>query len=348
MKAQLPVCAVLMMALAALSTVSASAQVASHAPTLASATASASPSASLQPVGRPVARVNGAVLTDRDLAREIASIFPYEKQHNGGVPPSMEKDIRTGATKMLIFEELVYQEAKRRNMTVPPARMQRGIADFQKQFSSQAEYDQFVQDEFHGDRKLLRSKIERSLLIDEFLKLEVTDKAVVSVAEAKAYYDKNPDRFKIPESFAFQSISFLPPQNANAAQLKEAHKRAEDALRQAKETKSYEQFGVLAEKLSEDDFRVMMGDRRSAPRAQLPPTIVNACLAMKPGDVSNVIEFAPNAFTILRLNGHTPAGMQTFASAKDAIREQLTKDKTDKLRAALDTKLSKNANIERL
>ncbi len=341
MKSQMPVCAVLIMSL---STVSA--QVASHAPTVPATAASASPAS--QPAGRPLLRVNGAVLTERDLAREIAAIFPYARQHNGGVPQTMAPDIRQGAAKMMVFEELVYQEAKRRNMTVSAERMQSGIAEFQKQFTSQEEYDQFLQDEFHGDRKLLRAKIERSLLIDELLKLEVTDKAVVSVAEAKAYFDKHPERFRIPESFAFQSISILPPQNPTPAQLKEAHKRAEDALRQAKATKNYEQFGMLAEKLSEDDFRVMMGDHQAADRSKLPPTIVTALAPMQPGQVSDIIEFAANSFTILRLNAHIPEGMQTFAAAKTAIREQLTKERTEQLRSALATKLSKNAKIEKL
>ena len=74
--------------------------------------------ASLQPMGKPVARVNGAVLTDRDLVREMYSIFPYAKQHNGGVPKAMEADIRAGAMKMIVFEELVYQEALRRKLVV--------------------------------------------------------------------------------------------------------------------------------------------------------------------------------------------------------------------------------------
>ncbi len=345
MKSQLQVCAVLMIAL---STVSA--QVASHSPTLSAKAESASPARSTtsQPVGRPLLRVNGTVLTDHDLARELAAIFPYAKQHNGGVPQSMSSDMRQGAAQMMVFEELVYQEAKRRNMTVPAARMQRGIAEFQKQFGSQAEYKEFLQDEFHGDGKLLRAKIERSLLIDELLKIEVGNKAAASVSEAKAYFDKHPDRFRIPESVAFQSISFLPPQNPNAVQLNEAHKRADDALRQAKATKNYEQFGLLAEKLSEDDFRVMMGDHRATDLSKLPPAIVKAVRAMKPGEVSNVIEFDTNAFTILRLNAHIPAGMQTFASAKNAIREQLTKEKTEQIRSALATKLSKNAKIEKL
>jgi parvulin-like peptidyl-prolyl isomerase len=288
--------------------------------------------------------VNGAVLTDRDLLREMFTIFPYARVHNG-FPQSMEAGIRDGAMKMMIFEELVYQEAKRRNLSVPPAELARAQAEFRHQFTSPQQYQQFFKAEFKGSEPLLRTKIERSLLIDKLLKLEVADKAVVSVAEAKAYFDQHPERFNMPESFSFQSISILPPPNAVAAQLQEARKRAADALRQAKTTKSYDEFGLLAEKISEDDFRVMMGDHKPADRAKLPPLVVNALLAMQPGQVSDIIEFAPGDYTILRLIAHTPAGIQRFETIKDGLREQLTKEKTQQLRSALATKLSKTAKI---
>jgi hypothetical protein len=298
-------------------------------------------------VGRPLVRVNGAVLTDRDLLREMLTIFPYARIHNG-FPKAMEADIRAGAMKMMIFEELVYQEAKRQNMTVPPARLARALAEFRQQFPSPQQYQQFVQAELHGSQQLLRVKVERSLLIDKFLSLEVTNKAGVSVAEAKAYFDQHPESFHIPESFSFQSISFLPPRNATAAQAKEARKRAEEALRQAKATTSYEQFGLLAERISEDDFRVMMGDHKAADRAKLPPAVVTALVAMQPGQVSDIIEFDVNAYTILRLNAHIPAGQQKFETIEDGLREQLKKEKTEQLRSALATKLSKNAKVEKL
>ena len=81
--------------------------------------------------GKPVARVNGSVLTDADLVREEYAIFPYARQHNG-IPKDLAPQIRDGALKMIIFEELVYQEALRRKMTVPAAKMQRAEADFRK------------------------------------------------------------------------------------------------------------------------------------------------------------------------------------------------------------------------
>jgi len=322
---------------------SAAAQVASHAPVVLQPSETG---VSMWPVGRPVARVNGAVLTDRDLLREMYNIFPYARTHNG-FPREMEADIRDGALKMIIFEELVYQEATRRHLTVPPAELAHAEAEFRQQFSSPQEYQHFMQTEFRGSEPLLRSKVERSLLIDRVLKQEVTDKAVVSVAEAKTYFLQHPERFSLPESFSFQSISILPPANANAAQLTEARQRAANALRQAKATKSYDEFGALAEKTSEDDFRVMMGNHQLADKSKLPPAVVKTLQAMQPGQVSDLVEFDTNCYTILRLTTHNPAGMQEFNAVKDKLLDALKREKVEQLRAALAAKLSKNAKIEK-
>ena len=64
--------------------------------------------------------------------------------------------------------------------------------------------------------------------------------------------------------------------------MKESRKRAEDALRQAKATKSYQEFGLLAEKISEDDFRVNMGDHKAVGRDKLPPQVVKARWPCRP------------------------------------------------------------------
>jgi len=324
----------------------ASAQVASHASTV-SASAPAANTMLQAPQGKPVARVNGAVLTDRDLMREMFTIFPYAKQHNGGVPKGMEEDIRRGAMKMMEFEELVYQEAVREKITVPPARMQQAEAEFRKQFRSPDQYAEFMKEECQGSRQVLRNKIRRSLLIEQLLKADVNDKSAITSIQAKAYFDKHPDEFRIPESYSIQTISILPPQNANAAQLKEARKRADDAIKQAKATKSYEEFGVLAEKISEDDWRVMMGDRKAMDITKLPPEVTKAIQSMKVGDVSDLIAVGP-AFTVVRLNSHIPTGMQKFADVKDSLKKQMQQKKTEELRAALDKRLRKTAKVEEL
>jgi peptidyl-prolyl cis-trans isomerase SurA len=300
-----------------------------------------------QPTGKPVARVNGVVLTDRDLMREMYTMFPYARQHNGEVPPELQPQIRQGALQMIVFEELLYQEAVRRQMTIPPAKLKAAETDFRSQFSTPAEYKQFLNSEFQGSQKALDDKIRRSLLIDAMLKAEVDAKSTVSLAETKAYYDKTPARFEYPEAFSIQTISFLPPQKPTQENLKEQRKRAEDALKQARATKNYEQFGMLAEKVSEDDYRVMMGDHKAVARAKLAPQVVQALLSIKSGEVTDIIQ-VEQAFTIVRLNQHILAGKMKFADVKESLQKELEKKKLNEVRAALDTRLRKTAKVEEL
>jgi len=325
-----------------------SAQVASHAPT--AVAAQPSNAFAMSPVqavvGKPVARVNGVVMTDRDLLREMYTIFPYARQHNG-FPKAMEADIRKGALQMIIFQELAYQQAQRQKTTVSNDQLSRALLEFKKKFSSQQEYQSYLQAEASGSEQVLKDRLRRSLLIDAYLKAEVADKSVVSVAEARGYYGKHPERFSYKESFQFQSISIMPPESANPEAMNEARRRAEDALRQAQATKSYQEFGLLAEKISEDDFRVNMGDHKVVERDQLPPEVIKAALAMKPGEVSSLIPLG-RTFTFFRLNGHVPAGIRAFDEVKDQLRKDLQKEKEDRLRAELDSRLRKNAKVQQL
>jgi hypothetical protein len=123
-----------------------------------------------EPVAAPkaVVKVNGSVLTENDVIREMYTIFPYGKQHNG-FPKDMEPEIRRGATDMLIFEELLYQEAKRRNLAIPAERITNAMTAFRKQFSDKKTYDLYLSLECNGSPAVLKEKIRRSMLIDKML-----------------------------------------------------------------------------------------------------------------------------------------------------------------------------------
>jgi parvulin-like peptidyl-prolyl isomerase len=327
----------------------------SHAPTLEVPAESAN--VPKMNTAKPVARVNGAVLTETDLLNEIYTIFPYSKQHSGGIPKAMEADIRRGALKMIEFEELVYQEAKRRGMTISPERLAKAEKALRKQLGTQQQYKEFVQVEGNGSDQVIRTKIKRSLLIEDLLKIEVTDKSVVTLAESKAFCEKNPEKFKLPETYALQTITIMPPVRPSPQQptappptpeqWKEMKVRADAALRQAKAAKNYEEFGVLAEKISEDDYRVMMGNHKAVDAKNLPPEVLQAASKLQVGQVSDLIQ-AEGAYTIIRLNAHNPARMQSFDESSKSLQALMRQQKTERLRRELDAKLRKNAKIEEL
>jgi parvulin-like peptidyl-prolyl isomerase len=292
---------------------------------------------------KPAVRVNGAVLTEADVVRQMYAIFPYASQH-GGFPKAMEADIRKGAIEMLVFEELLYQEAKRINIPIDSKQLSRADAAFRKQIGSSA-YEQLLRTECQGSKQVLREKIRRSLLIEKMLQTEVEQKSVITVMAARTYYDRNPKQFEKPESVRIQTISIIPPQNKGSDVDKEARKRAEEAYKFAKEIISYRDFGLLAEKVSDDDWRVNMGDRNIVQISTLPPPVVKAAAAMKPGEVSNLIQLG-NAYTIVRLVEHERASKAPFEAVKDKLQSDLQKQKRVDLRATLNQKLRKIAKIE--
>jgi len=337
---------------AALFPVLALAQVASHTPALKPMTPAPSGSdaslqvTSMQVTGKPVARVNGAVLTDRDLVREMMTIFPYSRTHNG-FPKGMEQSIREGALKMIEFEELVYQEGERRKMSVPAARINQAVAAFRNQFQDDQEFEQYIKAEMGGSMEQLRKSVRRSLLIEALLKSELEVPSRVTSAEARQFYIKNPTPFMHPEMIQFQTISILPQENASAEVKEQARKQADELWQKAKATHNYEEFGLLAEKYSQDDFRVDMGNHKSTARAALPPEVLKILDPMKPGQVSNVCQFG-SYFTILRLEARTPAGKKAFEQVRAGLQDDLQKDRYNRLQRNLDKRLRANAKVEEL
>ena len=129
--------------------------------------------------------------------------------------------------------------------------------------------------------------------------------------------------------------------------MKEGKTRAESALKQAKAAKSAEEFGLLAEKLSDDDYRVVMGQHKPLPVDQLAPPVLKAFKTMKPGDVTDLIQL-DQAYTIVRLNAHTPAGKTPFTEVRAQLQKELQERKRNQLRIALDKKLRQGAKVEEM
>jgi parvulin-like peptidyl-prolyl isomerase len=322
------------------------AQVASHAKTN-SAASEATTVVKPAAVARPVVRVNGTVLTDRDLVREMMNVFPYAKQHGGRFPKDSEAKIRQTALHNIETEELAYQAAVKRGMTVPPDKLTKAVKDFRAQFDSDVQYQEFLKVEQNGSEEDLRKIIRRALLIDEYMVGEVDSKAIYSDARLLAYYQKNPEQFRKPDSVSLQTITIAYGQTATPAQKEEARKKAEDALKQAKATKDYQGFGMLAEKISMDDWHVMMGDHKWLHRGRMPEAVEKVVFTMKAGDISGIID-TDDSFCIARVNAREDAHLVKFEEVKPRLKKELESQKAEELRVAVDKRLRTGAKIQEL
>jgi parvulin-like peptidyl-prolyl isomerase len=292
-----------------------------------------------------VVRVNGVALLDADLREQEQAIFPYYRMHGGRIPPSKEPEIRDKALQKLVLDELLYQEARRRNLKVPEAQLQKGLRELRQTFSSPKAYEEAVVKKY-GSGAALERRIRRTLLVRQLWDAEVTRKSVVTLAEVRAYYQKNLTRFVRPEAARIQSISVMLPKDATEQQKQQARKRAEEILPKARAAKNYEEFGILAEQVSEDQWHVMMGDHKWTHRGQVDPQF-EQIFSMKPGETTGLVD-SREGFHILRVNDHQPQRKMKFAEIRDRLRKDLQKQRREQRAESFEQALRKTARIEML
>lgn len=295
------------------------------------------------PPSTVVARVNGVALTQADLSDQEKMLFPYFRMHNGQIPPSAEPEIRKEAIHRLILDELLYQEARRRKFTVPEAQLQKGLRQLSQGFKSPQAYKAAVVKQY-GSEAALERRIRRNLLTRGLWKTEVTLKSATTDADVRAFYLNNKTRFVRPEAVSIQSISIMLPKDATEQQIRDARKHAEEILPKARAAKNYEEFGVLAEQVSEDPWHVMMGDHKWTHRGEVDPQFVRI-FSMKTGETTEVME-SREGFHILRVNGHELQRQMTFAEIKDRLRKDLETKRREDRAEKFELSLKKNARIE--
>jgi len=109
--------------------------------------------------------------------------------------------------------------------------------------------------------------------------IDVTD------ADIQSFYDENPSLF---ERVHASHILFRVTPNASDTEKAEARKKAQDVLDQLNKGKD---FAELARQYSEDPGSAPNGgDLGFFGRGQMVPAFENAAFAMKPGEVSGIVE----------------------------------------------------------
>jgi parvulin-like peptidyl-prolyl isomerase len=292
----------------------------------------------------PVARVNDVVLTEAQLDREIQRLFPYFTIHGGHLPTGTEAELRKKAEHDLVLHELVYQEARRRGLQVPPATWQKRLSAVRQQVPSRSAFQAAAKREY-GSVPEFEHQLRRVILIEQLLDAEVNRKSLVTPEMVRAYYVSRKAQFVRPEAVQLQTITIKIPPNATAEQKQQARKIAEQILVKAKAAKTYEEFGMLAQELSEDNWRVMMGDHRWVHRGAVTPDLEETLFKMRAGETSEVLSTA-TGYLILRANGYQTKQQMPLAKVSSSIRQHLQQEKREKRAEEFEQLLRSKAKIQ--
>lgn len=283
-----------------------------------------------------VARVNGAAINAVELRRAEKILL------RGQTPPAdQQAAVDKQAVEQLISAELLYQAGAKLEIKDLDKQVDDKLAEGKARFKDEQAFKKAIGD-LEMDEKDLREYTRRDLLITHLIETTFVPKATVTEADARAFYDKNLDKFTRNESVKASHILIGVDAKASAEEKKKAREKAE-ALR--KEIAEGADFATLAKGNSTCPSSQRGGDLGFFSAGQMVPEFEKAAFALKPGEVSDVVE-TQFGYHIIKVTEKKPAEITPFKDVKGKIEEFLKGQKVNELIQAYIEDAKKSATIE--
>ena len=273
-----------------------------------------------------VAKVNGTVFTTKDLEAEVDRLIPQTTFHRN-VPQEKRKFYYDKAIEALVNRELQYQDAVAKGMEVDKEKVNAQMENIRKRFTPE-KYKAALEKEGMTEEKV-RAQVEKEVLVQTMNEKKEAE-AQISEKDVKEYYEKNPSKFKQPDTVKLRLITSTD------------EKKAQDILAKIK---AGEDFGDIAYKMSEDPYRVKGGDIGYMHKGRMLAEIEEAAFKLKVGEVSDIVK-VENAWFIIKLEDKKPEHVIAFEEIKGQLKKELEKNRIQELKEAWITDLRAKAKIE--
>ncbi len=287
--------------------------------------------------------VNDDLITLNEIERESLPVI-REAEKKSPVDADTRSKIRRAALDHLIEKKLLDQKIKELNIRVSDEEVRQAIDDVKKQnnITSQEALVSALAGQgltFEQYRNQLQEQIERLKLVS----MEVRSKIQVGETEMREYYEANRVRYSEDDTFRARHIFFKTSEKAPADDIKRTMTTALMVLAEAKGGKD---FAELARSYSEDPAaRKDGGDLGSFKKGDMLPELEKAIIALKPGEVSELV-YTPAGFHIIKLEERVTGRMKPFESVKTEIEDALYRKKSEERFSQWAKELRQKASIE--
>jgi peptidyl-prolyl cis-trans isomerase C len=285
-----------------------------------------------------LARVNGENVTKSDFDKLIAQM---EMSAGQPVPKERRDEIYRSALDQLVTYTLLSQETKARGIKGDDKEVEQQMQQIRGQFKTEEEFTKALAGRGMTPERL-RSDMVKEASIKTMMDAEVAGVAPVTDAEVRAFYDKNPDKFKQPEGVRASHILIPVPQGGDEAAKKAAKTKAEAIL---KKVKSGGDFAKLAQENSSDGSAQQGGDLGFFTRGQMVGPFDAAAFSMKPGEISDLVE-TQFGFHIIKVTEKKDASTVPLEQVNDRVREFLAGQKKQERGQAFINTLKGKSKIE--
>jgi parvulin-like peptidyl-prolyl isomerase len=289
------------------------------------------------PLPAIAARVNGHA-----IPTAFVSLVADEIVKKGGGGKSREYVYRK-TLQDLIDRELLVEEALSRGITVDGGRVLEVYNESRIRYRNEEDWATHLAND-GLTRDAFRAQIRAQLTAQALVEAEgARAGTTVTDDEAKAFYDGHPGLFESGEKVRVSHI-LLRVAPGSAAGGKAARRAAAESV--VDRLRKGADFATLARRLS-DDKGTASGGGVLPPfgRGQVDPALEAAAFALKPGEISNVVETSAG-FEVVKLLEIVPSVRQPFLPVRERIKQVVLLDRRQQRVAKLLAELRSRARIE--
>jgi peptidyl-prolyl cis-trans isomerase C len=288
-----------------------------------------------------VAVVNGAVITQEAFEQEMTPVLRQMEMQGQKPDESQVAEIRKKVLDNMINREVLYQASQKKNFTADDNAVEEKLASFKKQFPNEAQFKEALS-KMNLSEEVIKKQIREQISIEQLVEKEVAPGITVSEADAKAYYEANPQFFKQPEQVKARHILIKVAPDADEAKKAEARKKLETVQKKMKEGGD---FSDLAKEFSEGPSSATGGDLGSFGRGQMVKPFEEVAFALEEGMVSDIVE-TRFGYHLIKVEEKEPASTVSFADGKERIEQMLKRQKVSEAVNEYIENLKKDAEIE--
>lgn len=287
------------------------------------------------------AMVNGKAITYMDFERQLDGYKRHAQGQEATGDAQSEDKMRKEVMDNMIGRELIYQKAVAQGITATDEQVMQEMTSIKRRFTDQEQYKTMLA-RMNTTEESLKDQISRMLVVRDFIGKEIVPKVNVSDKELETFYKENAERFKMPEQVQAQHILIKLEKDATDEQKAEARKKLTELKKQID---AGADFGELAKANSQCPSAPRGGDLGYFGKGRMVPEFEKAAFALKPGEVSGIVE-TQFGYHLIKVLDHKPAGVADFQEVKTRLMAEVRNDKIQAAAEAYAAELRKNAKIE--
>jgi peptidyl-prolyl cis-trans isomerase SurA len=290
-----------------------------------------------------VIRVGDRIVTRTQYEKRLRDAFNEVEQTTAAADTAARREqVRKTLVEDLIGEMLIKDRADRIGLVVTESELKEAVTRLKQQYniSTDAQFEESLR-QSGMTRADMEMRLRDTLLTQKLFSRELRGREDLTDSELRERYNREKDRYRLPERAALREIVVLKP--GDPLKVDEARQRANDLAAAARQPNA--DFAKVASTMSEAATRDQGGNLGEVARGDLVGDLDRAIFNATAGSILGPLE-TKSAWHIIKVEQRLPSEVPAFESVKDRLRRDASEETFQRDYRAYIDNLRKDAYIQ--